>query len=511
MGYREGHHPDSYMTAPQIHTASSGEGPQTLWIGADDPPTTSGDDSWTLLAAGDFCPLNARPDASLVSEPLRRRIQEAKLALVNFEGPIARGEAPHNRIPLTLRPEAPDWAAQIGFNVLGLANNHIADGGLDGIRATLSAIDAAGLQRAGAGESVADAFKPARVEVSPGLCASIVCVCDTFSGVATPTRPGFGSMHDPKVFATIRDANERGDVVVVYVHAGIEDVPLPPPQLRDAMRALVRHGANLVLGAHPHVPQTVEMYEGAIVAYSLGNVLFDSVTGASQPQRNVSYVLEAVFNGPRLLGCHLVPVEQHESVVRLMDETERRDPEALLNHLKRLHEIQQDERRYHACWQETAIRVFQSHYMNDFAALEDVRGGLAAGRLTRAHQSRRLLRQLAYLWMPDGVRKQLRAIRKRLRGQTGPAPDGTAPFQQLSPDSASIPPELRRILGSALARIRIAADRWTIETALAVLSGEEPDLRDANSRAETDAILSFANPISPAPSPQPTRVAESAD
>jgi poly-gamma-glutamate synthesis protein (capsule biosynthesis protein) len=63
--------------------------------------------------------------------------------------------------------------------------------------------------------------------------------------------------------------------VIASIHTGIELCGLPEPYFRVLARRLIDAGAALVVGHHPHVPQGVERYGRGLIAYSLGNFLFD--------------------------------------------------------------------------------------------------------------------------------------------------------------------------------------------------------------------------------------------
>jgi poly-gamma-glutamate capsule biosynthesis protein CapA/YwtB (metallophosphatase superfamily) len=68
---------------------------------------------------------------------------------------------------------------------------------------------------------------------------------------------------------------EGADVVVVQFHSGFQFTPAPSEGIRTASRNAIDAGADMVVSHHPHVLQGVEWYRGKLIAYSLGNFLFD--------------------------------------------------------------------------------------------------------------------------------------------------------------------------------------------------------------------------------------------
>lgn len=80
--------------------------------------------------------------------------------------------------------------------------------------------------------------------------------------------------------ANIQALKERTSLIVVSFHWGIENKPNPTQEQRELGKFAVDQGADLVLGHHPHVLQTYEMYQGKCIVYSLGNFVFG---GNSKP------------------------------------------------------------------------------------------------------------------------------------------------------------------------------------------------------------------------------------
>ena len=72
----------------------------------------------------------------------------------------------------------------------------------------------------------------------------------------------------------MRAARRRADVVVATFHWGIEKMPFETADQAELARVAANAGAQLVIGAHPHVLQPLRRAGAALVAYSLGNFVF---------------------------------------------------------------------------------------------------------------------------------------------------------------------------------------------------------------------------------------------
>jgi len=116
-------------------------------------------------------------------------------------------------------------------------------------------------------------------------------------GAALFTRAG--------VAASVAAAREAGaDLVVVQLHGGYQFAEVSSDYFGDATRAAVDAGADLVIGHHPHVLQGFEIYHRTLIAYSLGNFVFDQEFLAT----HASVVLRTVFEGTHLIDATLYPV-----------------------------------------------------------------------------------------------------------------------------------------------------------------------------------------------------------
>lgn len=181
----------------------------------------------------------------------------ADLFFINLEAPFApTGPYDRDGLVFRVRPSALTGLTYAGVDAVSLANNHIRDAGADNVQYTQVSLDRAGI-----------------AWVLPGHPSYV-----TKRGL----RIGFaGSSYTMGLDASQlrRDIRwlkrRRADLVVVTMHAGTEYVPRPNQPQQTFARAAIDSGADLVVGHHPHVPQTVERYRGRTIVYSLGNFIFD--------------------------------------------------------------------------------------------------------------------------------------------------------------------------------------------------------------------------------------------
>jgi len=157
-----------------------------------------------------------------------------------------------------------------GFGPLGIANNHSGDLGEAGLAATRQALTRAGLEALTfEGSPTFHRFGP----VTVGVVAFSMVAGAGSQRVAVPS---------PLLRQKLRLARRLANLVVVTVHWGSELLEWPNAEQRRAADWLVRHGADLVIGHHPHVIQPMECLQGKPVFHSLGNHLFDQKYPASK-------------------------------------------------------------------------------------------------------------------------------------------------------------------------------------------------------------------------------------
>ncbi|MCH7780840.1 MAG: CapA family protein [Acidobacteria bacterium] len=106
-------------------------------------------------------------------------------------------------------------------------------------------------------------------------------------------------------------AREIADVVVVSLHSGKEYADEPNAAQVELSHAAIDAGALLVIGHHPHTLQGLEEYNGGLIAYSLGNFVFDLDAGDLEslgPRAFETVVLYVTLTEDEIVGVRMEPV-----------------------------------------------------------------------------------------------------------------------------------------------------------------------------------------------------------
>lgn len=247
-----------------------------------------------------------------------------------------------------------DELAWAGFDLLGLANNHVNDFGVDGMRSTVAALAKTNFVYSGVGENLALARKPGYLDTAKGRVALISTSSSfpapivagaqrkdmpgrpglnpvrhtvtytvpqaTFDTLSTLRGPGGSNMGEAtsaalsfggaeyvvgdeikintranktdidELQASVRDADQQADWVVVSIHAHEAASPkdrwMPAEFVVEFAHAMIDAGADMVVGHGPHILRGIEVYKGKPIFYSLANFIFENDLVELQPADN---------------------------------------------------------------------------------------------------------------------------------------------------------------------------------------------------------------------------------
>ena len=210
-------------------------------------------------------------------------LQTADVAFLNLEGPISDKGAKLAWKEYTFRSRLAlaDGLASAGIDVVSTANNHAADCGSAAVVDTIARLDKVGVEHAGSGTDITDARDPAIIDTPAGKVAVLAFTDKYASGFAAgANHPGVATIGDgSKVLEAIAAAKKKADYVIVSFHWGTEYLSQAANYQRTLAHKAIDAGADLIIGHHPHVIQGLEVYKDRLIAYSLGDFVFDHRPG----------------------------------------------------------------------------------------------------------------------------------------------------------------------------------------------------------------------------------------
>ena len=282
--------------------------PLTALVTSPAPTPTPTPVPLTLAFAGDVN-LEGRLADGVIGG-LGRALAAADLSVVNLETAVTGRGAPADKQYVFRGPSsALAGLRAAGIDVVSLANNHGMDYGQTGLRDTLAAASAAGLPLIGAGLDEAAAFAPYRTTIKGeriAVLAATQVLDEQFkvSWAAGPHTPGLASAyHVDTLLAAVREARASSDVVVVFLHWGVELQTCPAERATTLARQLADAGADVVVGSHAHVLLGDGRLGDTYVDYGLGNFQFYSGSGPTAQ----TGVLTLTLQGRRTMQADWAP------------------------------------------------------------------------------------------------------------------------------------------------------------------------------------------------------------
>lgn len=238
-------------------------------------------------------------DFSDIFENTNKYTQAADLAYINAETMLAaKNTSELSHYPVFNGPvsylNAIDHA---GFDWISMASNHALDTGSEGIFYEISQLDEnyPNLAHTGIYSSEESSQTPVVIDVN-GIKVGLANFTYGTNGIAVPEEYPWiidvwqnddGSINYEAIKNKLEALNKASDVQIVAMHWGEEYVNEPNEAQKELVKYLNELGVEVIIGAHPHVIQTAELYEGpkqnTLVYYSLGNF----ISAQDEPERMI--------------------------------------------------------------------------------------------------------------------------------------------------------------------------------------------------------------------------------
>jgi len=251
---------------------------------------------------------------------VRSLIARADLAVINQESILASDVAEPSSYPMFCTPtQCGNAVYDLGFRAVNTANNHVLDKGTRGVIASLDYWDTKpGAVTFGSYRDEADFNTPRVLEIN-GITFAFTGATYGYNGLQLPQGSELVLPlveDEDRLRRAVEAGKQAADVMVVMLHWGNEDSQIVTDQQRALARKLANWGADIILGHHPHVLQTMEYLEKenggrAFVIYSLGNFL----SGQAQAPNLIGGAIELTVtkdgDGIGVGGARFHPVITH--------------------------------------------------------------------------------------------------------------------------------------------------------------------------------------------------------
>lgn len=210
-------------------------------------------------------------------------IEQYDLAFINQETLMSGGEPSY--YPRFNSPqEVGDAVVDSGFDIVGLANNHMLDKGEGGLLATLEYWEKQPVIITGSYRN-REEFENIQVFEKNGIDIALLSFTYGTNGLSLPAGSEvFVPYIDNELVAKkVSEAEELADVTIVSIHWGDENTFRVNNQQKEVAKIICENGGDIIIGHHPHIIQSIEWIEvgdnRTICAYSLGNFMSEMAQG----------------------------------------------------------------------------------------------------------------------------------------------------------------------------------------------------------------------------------------
>ncbi len=225
----------------------------------------------SFYALGSGCSSNMdKYGYDYVDKSIRQIFNSSDYVLANIECPISDiGRKWYSLRTLHMRgkPKHIDYIKEWGINIANVSNNHILEQGYEAACDTVSNLVKAGIHVIGHGDVPFKTGISCHID-SPNSIA--------FIGACLKKEKYAFAVDSETIISKVNEIRNQGILTIIAsIHWGDEFIDRPNVVQREIGHKLIDNGVKLVIGHHPHVIQGIEEYNNGLIAYSMGNFIFD--------------------------------------------------------------------------------------------------------------------------------------------------------------------------------------------------------------------------------------------
>ena len=203
-------------------------------------------------------------------------LAKADFVFANLEGPLSeqggKTQDPKHNVVFCGPPVGAEALKRGKFSMVSTANNHAFDYGIRALRETILNLRGVGIPFVGTSLDSVDGCEPVIVEKA-GIRIGFLAYTQ-FVNIGGAWRGTIALYDAQQARRDLDSLRPKVDFIVVSYHGGEEYKETPSEKVRRDFRMLADEGADVVVGHHPHCVQGIEIYNGKLLFYSLGNFVF---------------------------------------------------------------------------------------------------------------------------------------------------------------------------------------------------------------------------------------------
>lgn len=261
-------------------------------------------------------------------------LAEADFAFINQETPMAGAQFGYSGYPYFNSPQDLGYdLVELGFDIIGLANNHMLDQGAAGYAGTIDFVNTLDATTIGAYKDVDD-YNNIRIVEKDGFTIALLAYTEHTNFIKLPASSTLyvPYISDDEITRQVGEAQKLADAVIVSIHWGDENSHTPNAEQQRLAQLMADLGVTVILGHHSHTLQPIVELTGkggnqTLCIYSLGNLIsameyarnmlggifaFELVkTNGVVTYENVSLTPTVYYFGPSYYNGHVYFLEDY--------------------------------------------------------------------------------------------------------------------------------------------------------------------------------------------------------
>jgi hypothetical protein len=337
-----------------------------------------------------------------VNSEIINYFSDSTLNVINLECPITKSENKIKKTGLHLKGDEKRISSlltKLNVNLVTLANNHIFDYGVDGLKDTINFCNNNNINYFGAGLSTEEVKKPFYYNVN-GKKITFLNFAENEWANAEHGYPGANALDIIDNVNQIKNEKLNADLVIVIIHGGNEYYNLPNPTMQKKYRFYADNGADIIIGHHPHCISGFEVYNDVPIFYSLGNFLFTKKSEYESWYNGIILAINITSNNNINFDLKYIKQSKIDYSVSFLNTNESN---IIQKEMEIVNNIISDENLMLENWNDFLIK-YKSKYLRAFSPINGIKNNKVKKFLIKAGLEKRFINKSHYFSLLNHIR-----------------------------------------------------------------------------------------------------------